>query len=83
MTFCAEPLVGGFAQEVARWCKLPFGKSVLSSPKGSGERLVYSSVRGEPVEPRLGMRGIFKKCVNSQAVYLLSEQHGIEAQERR
>ena len=28
-------------------------------------------------------RGIFKKCVNSQAVYLLSEQHGLEAQERR
>ena len=27
--------------------------------------------------------GIFKKCVNSQAVYLLSEQHGLEAQERR
>ena len=28
-------------------------------------------------------RGIFKKCVNSQAVYLLSERHGLEAQERR
>ena len=28
-------------------------------------------------------RGIFKKCVNSQAVYPLSEQHGLEAQERR
>ena len=27
--------------------------------------------------------GIFKKCVNSQAVYPLSEQHGLEAQERR
>ena len=27
--------------------------------------------------------GIFKKCVNSQAVYLFSEQHGLEAQERR
>ena len=27
--------------------------------------------------------GIFKKCVNSQAAYLLSEQHGLEAQERR
>ena len=32
---------------------------------------------------RLISRGIFKKCVNSQAVYLLSEQHGLEAQERR
>ena len=28
-------------------------------------------------------RGILKKCVNSQAVYPLSEQHGLEAQERR
>ena len=28
-------------------------------------------------------RGILKKCVNGQAVYPLSEQHGIEAQERR
>ena len=28
-------------------------------------------------------RGIFKKCVNSQAVYPLSEKHGLEAQERR
>ena len=27
--------------------------------------------------------GIFKKCVNGQAVYPLSEQHGLEAQERR
>ena len=30
-----------------------------------------------------GQGGIFKKCVNSQAVYPLSEQHGLEAQERR
>ena len=28
-------------------------------------------------------RGILKKCVNGQAVYPLSEQHGIESQERR
>ena len=28
-------------------------------------------------------RGTLKKCVNSQAVYPLSEQHGLEAQERR
>ena len=27
--------------------------------------------------------GILKKCVNSQAVYPLSEQHGLEARERR
>ena len=30
-----------------------------------------------------GRGGIFKKCVTSQAVYPLSEQHGLEAQERR
>ncbi len=28
-------------------------------------------------------RGILKKCVNGQAVYPLSEQHGLKAQERR
>ena len=28
-------------------------------------------------------RGILKKCVTSQAVYPLSEQHGLEAQGRR
>ena len=39
-------------------------------------------------EPPAGTRGhcsggILKKCVNGQAVYPLSEQHGLEAQERR
>ena len=29
------------------------------------------------------LRGILKKCVNSQAVYPLSEQHGLKARERR
>ena len=28
-------------------------------------------------------RGILKKCVNGQAVYPLSEQDGLKAQERR
>ena len=43
------------------------------------------AVRGEAVFA-LSVKangGIFKKCVNSQAVYPLSEQHGLEAQERR
>ena len=31
----------------------------------------------------LPVRGILKKCVNSQAVYPLSEQHGLKARERR
>ena len=35
------------------------------------------------VDRRIAVRGIFKKCVNSQAVCPLSEQHGLEAQERR
>ena len=30
-----------------------------------------------------GGGGILKKCVNSQAVYPLSEQHGLKARERR
>ena len=42
---------------------------VLLGPNGCGKSSVFG--------------GIFKKCVNSQAVYPLSEQHGLEAQERR
>ena len=33
--------------------------------------------------PAPGDGGILKKCVNSQAVYPLSEQHGLKARERR
>ena len=29
------------------------------------------------------LRGTLKKCVNSQAVYPLTEQHGLKARERR
>ena len=35
------------------------------------------------VEEQGKERGILKKCVNSQAVYPLSEQHGLKARERR
>ena len=42
------------------------------------ERLTRDSVRAAT---RQG--GILKKCVNSQAVYPLSEQHGLKARERR
>ena len=38
---------------------------------------------GLTVELRAEGRGILKKCVNSQAVYPLSEQHGLKARERR
>ena len=42
---------------------------------------------GAAVHLHLGLtnliRGTLKKCVNSQAVYPLSEQDGLEAQERR
>ena len=31
----------------------------------------------------IALGGILKKCVNSQAVYPLSEQHGLKARERR
>ena len=40
-------------------------------------------VAGANVHDAKLLGGIFKKCVNSQAVYPLSEQHGLEAQERR
>ena len=33
--------------------------------------------------PRSTPGGILKKCVNSQAMYPLSEQHGLKARERR
>ena len=43
---------------------------------------VHSTVR--EVVPEIGRSGgILKKCVNSQAVYPLSEQHGLKARERR
>ena len=45
----------------------------VSCDLGCGDGYVIQRVDG----------GIFKKCVNSQAVYPLSEQHGLEAQERR
>ena len=41
------------------------------------------NMQSEAVNREGDSGGIFKKCVNSQAVYLLSEQHGLEAQERR
>ena len=38
---------------------------------------------GHPYPAPLSGRGILKKCVNGQAVYPLSEQDGLKAQERR
>ena len=37
----------------------------------------------DAIMPRFQSGGILKKCVNSQAVYPLSEQHGLKARERR
>ena len=48
-----------------------------------GERSPERVTQRNGYRSRAWDRGIFKKCVNSQAVYLLSEQHGLEAQERR
>ena len=42
-----------------------------------------STLRGDPVDLGAAQGGILKKCVNSQAVYPLSEQHGLKARERR
>ncbi len=54
----------------------------VPSQSGSGSYVV--NLDGEPFCTCPDFeRGIFKKCVNSQAVYPLSEQHGLEAQERR
>ena len=47
-----------------------------------GQRQLVSFARALVAKPRV-LRGTLKKCVNSQAVYPLSEQHGLEAQERR
>ena len=60
-------------------CWLTFGKRCLVV------EMPNPGHKGAPNENRgVGRNGgIFKKCVNSQAVYLLSEQHGLEAQERR
>ena len=43
--------------------------------------VVPDLVPGRRVRVQHRDRGIFKKCVNSQAVYPLSEQHGLEAQD--
>ena len=55
--------------------------TLLAMDTASGIRV------GRPYAPhgvkQVFFRGILKKCVNSQAVYPLSEQHGREAQERR
>ena len=46
-----------------------------------------NSPMGRPAEPGSRMHreggGILKKCVTGQAVYPLSEQDGLKAQERR
>ena len=74
----------------------PPGTADLVSPS-SGDFLntstptfVWSAATGDPFVYQLlvtvtsgDIRGILKKCVNSQAVYPLSEQHGLKAQERR
>ena len=51
---------------------------------GPDRLVVYH--RRSPLDRRVTpaqRRGILKKCVNSQAVYPLSEQHGLKARERR
>ena len=55
-----------------------YGDQYLLHPGESTETFVAALSNHEPL-----LGGIFKKCVNSQAVYPLSEQHGLEAQERR
>ena len=49
--------------------------ALSSAPLIYGDRIISGHHRVEG--------GILKKCVNSQAVYPLSEQHGLKARERR
>ena len=46
-------------------------------------RVLVEGIMDAEVSSRIGAGGILKKCVNSQAVYPLSEQHGLKARERR
>ena len=69
--------------------------SIIEAPSSTKNRAgerdpeMHQTKKGN--EWRFGMKvhvgadagGILKKCVNSQAVYPLSEQHGLKAQERR
>ena len=48
-----------------------------------GERSPERVTQRNGYRSRAWDRGILKKCVNSQAVYPLSEQHGLKARERR
>ena len=60
------------------------GETTQSVGKSASDGVdVGDTVRLLPYPDTIQDRGIFKKCVNSQAVYPLSEQHGLEAQERR
>ena len=65
------------AVDVTRFCGVEIGDAVLENMH------LALGVVGMKKVPRVVDGGIFKKCVNSQAVYPLSEQHGLEAQERR
>ena len=57
----------------------------LPSSPSMAYRIFYTLVLDEArrYASALVGRGTLKKCVNSQAVYPLSEQDGLEAQERR
>ena len=61
----------------------PVGEAGLGLMRRIDELHLEYPFAGSRMMRGLLRRGIFKKCVNSQAVYPLSEQHGLEAQERR
>ena len=57
---------------------------LLGDEPGDGEALGLRPRAARQLTSELSVaRGTLKKCVNSQAVYPLSEQDGLEAQERR
>ena len=62
----------------------PFHEDVVHAPAPAVHahlNALRQQHAGEGLAGELG--GILKKCVNSQAVYPLSEQHGLKARERR
>ena len=61
------------------------GSCVRLQPQGPNHVWAYDFVLVRTQDSRAVrlLRGILKKCVNSQAVYPLSEQHGLKARERR
>ena len=81
---CAQRLGGEADEEVLREPEpqgLLHRRGVQGRPRKTGPSPLMLHLVGDRKQVFHG--GTLKKCVNRQAVYPLSEQHGLEAQERR